>query len=63
MFGNEHAKEQAIESLRKVEGIKLNLEDRRVVTAILKNSGEEMRLKVRQIIRSNKGYVDSDEEV
>ena len=60
LFGNEYALENAVEELKKVEGIEFSVMDRRNIRISLKNDDGEMRDLVKNIIKIAHGFVEND---
>lgn len=60
IFGNEYAMENAVNELKKLQGIELEVRDRRNLRVIMNSDGEEMRNLVKNAITIAHGFVESD---
>ena len=61
LFGNEYALENAVEELKKLNGIEFRVLDRRNIRVSLKNDDDgEMKDMVKNIIKIAHGFVEND---
>jgi hypothetical protein len=60
LFGNEYAMEQALEDLKKLEGLEAVILDRRNLSVRMPTRDEESEAVVKRTIEIHHGYVESE---
>jgi hypothetical protein len=60
IFGNELALENAVDELKKLQGIEFEVRDRRNLRIVMGGDDEETRGLVRNVITMAHGFVESD---